>query len=248
MDSNHRPPGPEPGALARLSHAPRLSAAIQVYHLGCSLTIPRAGLRGSGAPGPTRLQRKRTRAASNTTAFGAFSLDRSRGGPQRLWRSLVAFTAPQCQHIVRNYIQVRFLGVCIDADQILAAVGETDLVIACLVELKPLRRGRLPQAQRALPIRGRDFNALRPFVRLCCAASRLGPVQVRFRFLDALRQHCDVHPDRPRAVSFRLGQAQGISRGKDSSPTGSDSIDQADRGIQYHRARTGRRRDQGLGG
>src|SRR5215471_1272976 len=82
VDSNHRPPGPEPGALARLSHAPRLSAAIQVYHLGCSLTIPRAGLPGSGAPGPTRLQRKRTRAASNTTtAFGAFSLDRGRGGP-----------------------------------------------------------------------------------------------------------------------------------------------------------------------
>src|ERR1039458_7970709 len=25
VDSNHRPPGPEPGALARLSHAPKLA-------------------------------------------------------------------------------------------------------------------------------------------------------------------------------------------------------------------------------
>src|SRR5215472_3324629 len=107
VDSNHRPPGPEPGALARLSHAPRLSAAIQVYHLGCSLTIPRAGLPGSGAPGPTRLQRKRTRAASNTTtAFGAFSLDRSRGGPPTPLAKFGRLHRATMSHIIRNYIQV----------------------------------------------------------------------------------------------------------------------------------------------
>ena len=33
VDSNHRPPGPEPGALARLSHAPKTkSGTSSVYH------------------------------------------------------------------------------------------------------------------------------------------------------------------------------------------------------------------------
>jgi hypothetical protein len=36
VDSNHRPPGPEPGALARLSHAPNLWTAPSRNALGIS--------------------------------------------------------------------------------------------------------------------------------------------------------------------------------------------------------------------
>src|SRR5690242_16105265 len=37
VDSNHRPPGPEPGALARLSHAPTLHAPASVRRKTCAV-------------------------------------------------------------------------------------------------------------------------------------------------------------------------------------------------------------------
>src|SRR6266566_2401156 len=45
VDSNHRPPGPEPGALARLSHAP----THPVYHLFRTPAASAHHDRGAGA-------------------------------------------------------------------------------------------------------------------------------------------------------------------------------------------------------
>src|ERR1035438_5366133 len=50
VDSNHRPPGPEPGALARLSHAPNTHrkrrrespATGSVYHFFLAVFAPHA--------------------------------------------------------------------------------------------------------------------------------------------------------------------------------------------------------------
>ena len=39
VDSNHRPPGPEPGALARLSHAPRDGECRRTHEYSTRLAI-----------------------------------------------------------------------------------------------------------------------------------------------------------------------------------------------------------------
>jgi hypothetical protein len=45
---------------------------------------------------------------------------------------LAALAPPQGQHIFGDNVEVRFLGIGVDADFVLAAIGEAELVIAGL--------------------------------------------------------------------------------------------------------------------
>jgi hypothetical protein len=66
--------------------------------------------------------------------------------------------------IVGDHVEVRFLGIGVDADFVLAAIGEAELVIAGLGELERLRGGGLAQGERALALGVGDLDALALFL------------------------------------------------------------------------------------
>jgi hypothetical protein len=76
---------------------------------------------------------------------------------------LASFALPERQDIAGDNVEVRFAGIGIDTDLVLAAVGETELVKAGLGELERLRRRGLAKGERALPLGVCNLDALTLF-------------------------------------------------------------------------------------
>ena len=77
-----------------------------------------------------------------------------------LLSSLGALALPEGQDVGGDHIEVGFLGIAVDADYVIVAVGQAELIVAGLGELKGLGGGGLAEREGTLAFGVGDFDAL----------------------------------------------------------------------------------------
>src|SRR5438132_9189115 len=101
--------------------------------------------------------------------FWQWRLSARRRCPLRLVRA----PPPKSLDVVGNHVEIGLTPVWVDAHDILAAVGQTDLVEARSRQPERLRRGGLPQRKRTAAVRIDDFDAKRLCLVMLLGGSQL---------------------------------------------------------------------------